>query len=97
MRLWLPNRKQWWVIWVVYGVVFVVNYPRMDRGDGEQLFTQFLVVGGALLVWRFTGQTSNRPRTTADDAAADEIAWLRQDVWQVRDLLAEIRDLLRER
>ena len=25
MKLWQPNRLQWWVVWIVYAIAFLVS------------------------------------------------------------------------
>ena len=55
MKLWYPNRKQWWVIWFVTVPVLIGWISLGDtfnREQGERFLVSLLVIGG-LLMWRF--------------------------------------------
>jgi hypothetical protein len=57
MRLWYPNRVQWWVIWVsVLLALFIWNVNATRSNEVERGVLSILVIG-ALLVWRFANRS----------------------------------------
>ena len=60
MKLWNPSRAQWWIIWGVYVVALLISVDWDFPGYLDQTATlvTFLVIGGALAVWRLQGNTS---------------------------------------
>ena len=61
MKLWVPDRRQWFVIWTVYAVVVlaVMDLSVMEAGyppiEGDT-FIGLVVVAGALVVWQMQGK-----------------------------------------
>ena len=60
MKLWLPNRRQWFVIWAVYALVVLssVDWDYLAAGYAPmeaETFLVLVVIAGALIVWRMQG------------------------------------------
>ena len=61
MSFWIPNRRQWWVIWTAYVLALLINgdYLNANTREGVSRVTVFLVIGAMLLVWRLQGRRAD--------------------------------------
>lgn len=70
MKLWCPNKSQWWVIWLVT-VPVLIGWIALESGQeqDERFLVALLIVGG-LLVWRLQRKTENQDSGNDKKASA---------------------------